>query len=125
MIFDTDVVIWVFRGHEEAAKLVESIDDRQISIVTYMEFIQGARNQQELKTIKDFLTDHVFQTLPLTENIGHRASVYMEEYTLKTALYLADALIAATAIEHHVTLCTANRKHYRVINELNLKIFRP
>ncbi|MYE87962.1 type II toxin-antitoxin system VapC family toxin, partial [Candidatus Poribacteria bacterium] len=49
MIFDTDVVIWVFRGHEGAAKLVESIDDRQISIVTYMEFIQGARNRQELK----------------------------------------------------------------------------
>ena len=49
----------------------------------------------------------------------------MEEYTLKTALYMADALIAATAIEHHLTLCTANRKHYRQINELNLKIFRP
>ncbi|MDE2697748.1 MAG: type II toxin-antitoxin system VapC family toxin, partial [Gemmatimonadota bacterium] len=103
MIFDTDVVIWVFRGHEGAAKLVESIDDRQISIVTYMEFIQGARNRQELKKIKDFLTDQAFQTLPLTENIGHRASVYMEEYTLKTALYMADALIAATAIEHHLT----------------------
>ena len=125
MIFDTDVIIWVFRGHEEAAKLVESIDERQISIVTYMEFIQGARNRQELKKIKDFLTDHAFQTLPLTENIGHRAFVYMEEYTLKTALYMADALIAATAIEHHLTLCTANRKHYHQINELNLKIFRP
>ena len=125
MIFDTDVVIWVFRGHEGAAKLVESIDDRQISIVTYMEFIQGVRNRQELKKIKDFLTDHAFQTLPLTENIGHRASVYMEEYTLKTALYLADALIAATAIEHHLILCTANRKHYHQINELNLEIFRP
>ena len=125
MIFDTDVVIWVFRGHEGAAKLVESINDRQISIVTYMEFIQGARNRQELKKIKDFLTDHAFQPLPLTESIGHRASVYMEEYTLKTALYMADALIAATAIEHHLTLCTANRKHYHQINELNLKIFRP
>ena len=125
MIFDTDVVIWVFRGHEGAANFVESIDDRQISIVTYMELIQGARNRLELKKIKSFLTDHAFQTIPLTENIGHRASVYMEEYALKTALYLADALIAATAIEHHLTLCTANKKHYREINELNLKIFRP
>lgn len=125
MIFDTDVVIWVFRGHEGAANFVESIDDRQISIVTYMELIQGARNRLELKKIKSFLTDHAFQTIPLTENIGHRASVYMEEYALKTALYLADALIAATAIEHHLILCTANRKHYREINELNLKIFRP
>jgi len=125
MIFDTDVVIWVFRGHAKAADLVEGISDRQISIVTYLEFIQGARDRQELKSIKNFLKDHPFLTLPLTENIGHRASVYMEEYTLKTALYLADALIAATAVEHNTTLCTANRKHYRQINELDLKIFRP
>ena len=76
MIFDTDVIIWVFRGHEGAAKFVESIDDRQISIVTYMEFIQGARNRQELKRIKDFLTDHAFQTLPLTKNIGFQITRY-------------------------------------------------
>ncbi len=49
----------------------------------------------------------------------------MKEYTIETALYLAAALIAATAIEHHLTLCTATRKHYRAINDLNLKIFRP
>ena len=95
MIFDTDVMIWVLRGHERAAQLVEDADDRRISLITYMEFIQGVRNRQELKKIKNLLNDLAFQTLPLTENIGHRASVYMEEYTLKTALYLADALIAA------------------------------
>ena len=125
MIFDTDVLIWVFRGHQGAAQLVERHDDRRISLVTYAELIQGARNRQELREIKYFLKDHAFHTLPLTENIGHRASVYMEEYTLKTALSLADALIAATAVEHHVTLCTANKKHYRAINELDLKTFRP
>ena len=27
MIFDTDVVIWVFRGHEGAADLVDNIAD--------------------------------------------------------------------------------------------------
>ena len=125
MIFDTDVLIWVFRGHEGAAQLVEGHDDRRISLVTYAELIESARSRKELRVIKHFLNDHAFQTLPLTENIGHRASVYMEEYTLKTALSLADALIAATAVEHHVTLCTANRKHYRAINELDLKTFRP
>ncbi len=125
MIFDTDVLIWVFRGHEGAAQLVEGHDERKISLVTYAELVQGARNRQELREIKYFLNDYAFQTLPLTENIGHRATVYMEEYSLKTALSLADALIAATAVEHHTTLCTANRKHYRAINELDLKTFRP
>lgn len=125
MIFDTDILIWVFRGHEGAARAVEGTDDRVISVVTYLELIQGARNRQETREVKHFLNDHAFQTLPLSENIGHRASVYMEEYTLKSALFLADALIAATAVENHLTLCAANRKHYRVINELNMKTFRP
>ncbi len=125
MIFDTDVLIRVFRGHEGAAQLVERHHDRRISLVTYAELIQGARNRQELREIKSFLNDHAFQMLPLTENVGHRASVYMEEYTLKTALSLADALIAATVVEHHQTLCTANRKHYSAINELELTTFRP
>ncbi len=125
MIFDTDIIIWLFKGNNKAAKLIDSTPNRQISMITYLEFIQGARNRQELKNIKSFLKDHAFQTLPLTENIGHRASIYMEEYTLKTALYLADALIAATAVEQNTTLCTANQKHYRDIGELDLKIFRP
>ncbi|MDE3000763.1 MAG: type II toxin-antitoxin system VapC family toxin [Gemmatimonadota bacterium] len=125
MIFDTDVLIWVFRGHEGAAQLVERHQDRQISLVTYAELIQSARSRKELREIKHFLNDHSFQTLPLTENIGHRASVYMEEYTLKTTLSLADALIAATAGEHHLTLCTANKKHYSAINELDMETFRP
>lgn len=125
MIFDTDVLIRVFRGHEGAAQLVEGQDERRISLVTYAELIQSARSRKELREIKHFLNDHAFLTLPLTENIGHRASVYMEEYTLKTALSLADAVIAASAVEHHLTLCTANRKHYRAINELDLKTFQP
>ena len=124
MIFDTDVLIWVFKGHEGAARIIERTDDRRISLVTYAELTQSARNRQEMREIKYFLKDHDFQTLPLTENIGHRASVYMEEYTLKSALYMADALIAATAVENHLTLCTGNRNHYRAINELNLKTFR-
>ena len=125
MIFDTDVLIWIFRGHAGAAQLVEGQDERRISLVTYAELIQGARNRQELREIKYFLKDHAFQTLPLSENIGHRASVYMEEQAFNTAPSLADALIAATAVEHHLTLCTANKKHYRAINELELKTFRP
>lgn len=125
MIFDTDVLIWIFRGNEGAAQLVEGHDERKVSLVTYAELIQGARSRNESREIKYFLKDHAFQTLPLTENIGHRASVYMEEYTLKTALSLADALIAATAVEYNMTLCTANRKHYRAINELDMETFRP
>lgn len=125
MLFDTDVLIWLFRGCESAARLVEREEQRYVSVVTYMELLQGARDRREAKAIKSFLVDLSFHMLPLTENIGHRASIYMEEYAMKAGLRLGDALIAATAVEHHLPLCTADRKHYRAIGELDLKVYRP
>ena len=125
MLFDTDVLIWTFRGNDKAAQLIEQTDDRRLSVVTYMELLQGARNRAEIKTIKSFLVAFGMQMLPLTENIGHRASIYLEEYGLKTALSMRDALIAATAVENNITLSTANRKHFRPITELEIKLFRP
>jgi len=125
MLFDTDVVIWVFRGSQAAARLVEGAEERVISVVGYMELLQGVRSKQEARSIKDFLVDFGFQMLPLTENIGHRAAIYMEEHSLRSGLALADALLAATAVENGLTLCTGNQKHYKPVRELALRVFRP
>ena len=125
MIFDTDVLIWVFRGNAKAAKAVDAADARAISLVTYMELLQGARSKQEIKAIKGFLGDFQFRTLPLSENIGHRASIYMEEYGLSVGMSVADALIAATAVETHQQLLTGDQKHFKPINELARKTFKP
>ena len=125
MLFDTDVLIWVFRGHSKAAKLVDATTPRHLSVVTYVELLQGARDRHEARAIKKFLSDFAFQMLPLSENIGHRASIYMEEYALKVAMCLGDALVAATAVEAQLTLCTGNRKHYAPIRDLDIRLFRP
>ena len=125
MLFDTDVLIWVFRGNSKAAKWIEGAEDRFLSVISYMELLQGARDKQEVRTIKAFLADAGFQMSPLSENIGHRASIYMEEFGLKAGMSIADALLAATAVENHLALCTANQRHYRGISELQLKLFQP
>jgi predicted nucleic acid-binding protein len=125
MLFDTDVLILVLRGNAKAAKAVDQAALRGLSIVTAMELLQGARNKAEVRTIKGFLADFGFATLPLTENIGHRGLVYMEEYGLSGSLSMADALIAATAIEANQPLVTVNDKHYKPIKELELIRFRP
>ena len=125
MLFDTDVLIWFLRGSEKAALALEKADRRKLSIVSYMELLQGARDKNEVKVIRSFIKDLDFEVLPLTENIGHRASVYMEEYCLKVDMCLADALLAATAMENHLVFCTGNNKHYKPITEIELKVFRP
>ena len=125
MLFDTNVLLWLFRGNLKALKIIQSDNDRRISVVTYMELLQGARNQQELKNIKNLLIEFNIGIVPLSENTGYRASIYMEEYVLKTALYLADALIVATAVEDGFIHCTGNLKHYRMIKDFPLKQFNP
>jgi predicted nucleic acid-binding protein len=125
VLFDTDVLIWVFRGSAKAAGLVDEARDRHLSVVTFMELLQGARDRPEMLLIKRFVADLGFRTLPLTENIGHRAVVYMEEHRLSSGLRASDALIAATAAENNLTLCSGDRSHYRAISEIVLKPFRP
>ena len=125
MIFDTDVLILFLRGNANAAQAVDAEENRSISLVTYMELLQGSRNKHEAHKIKAFLKDFGFSTLPLTENIGHRASIYIEEYALSCSIGVADALVAATAVEEFEALLSANSKHYKCVKELNLRQFQP
>jgi len=125
MLFDTDVLIWVLRGNRKAAELIERTQQRSLSVVSYMELLQGARDKQEVRAIQTFLADAGFEMAPLSENIGHRAAIYMEEFGLKAGMSMADALLAATAVENHLAFCTANRRHYKAVSELQLKPFQP
>ncbi len=124
MIFDTDIFIWAQRGNEKAAKLFQKEEERYLSIQSYMELLQCAENKTQHKYIKNFLATFGFITLPMTENIGHRASIYIEEYTLSSGLRSADAIIAATAVENNMALASGNVKHFKAIKELMLKPFK-
>ncbi|MGB2908121.1 MAG: type II toxin-antitoxin system VapC family toxin [Candidatus Aminicenantaceae bacterium] len=125
MIFDTDIFIWAQRGNENAAHLIERSDPRLLSVLTYMELLQGAKNKTQHKIIKEFLSDFGFTVLPLTENIGHRAAIYIEEYALSCRIRAGDALVAATAVENNLSLVSSNAKHFLPIKDLKLKMFRP
>lgn len=124
MIFDTDVIIWAQRGNSNAAIAIDEADERIISVYTYMELLQLAPSKKHHKMVKESLKVMAFDTLPVTENIGHRAAIYVEEYTLSHSLQAGDAIIAATAVENNMPLLTGNKKHFQCINELNLKVFR-
>ena len=125
MLFDTDVLIWIHRGNRRAAALVNGTLERFVSVQTVLELVQGAASKEHVRSAKSFLAEFAFSVLPLTENIGHRATVYMEEYALSSGLRAGDSLIAATAVENDVVLSSGNRKHFRPIRELQLKVFNP
>lgn len=125
MLFDTDVLIWLLRGNAKAARAADQAESRVISVVVYMELIRGARDKAELRGIRSFLSDQAFRMVPLTPETGTRAAIYMEEHSLSSRLDLADALVAASAVEENEPLLTGNDKHYKLIKDLQLVRFRP
>jgi predicted nucleic acid-binding protein len=125
MIFDTDVLIWASRGNEKAARLIDSSPDRALAIISLMELVQGARSRLEVRQIQHSLRQLGFRILPLSEAIGSTAAALVEQHALTHGIQVADALIAATAIESGHPLCTGNAKHFRPIRGLSRVAFHP
>ena len=125
MIFDSDVMIWAFRGNRIALKAIDDAETRSISSVTYMELLQGVRNKVEMREMKRFLSKLSFSTLPITANISNRAVAIMEETSLKSDLGVCDSLIFATACETGETLLSGNKKHFKEVVLLNAVEFEP
>ncbi|PHH56901.1 type II toxin-antitoxin system VapC family toxin [Coxiella burnetii] len=125
MIFDTDILIWVQRGNVKAAGLIEKAEERMISIYSYMEMFQCATAKSQNKIMHAFLREYDFKIQPLSEKIGHRAAIYIEEYALPSGLRAGDAIIAATAVENNWVLATSNNKHFKCIKDLQFNLFKP
>ena len=124
MIFDTDVMIWAFRGNAKALDAIDAASERSISAVTYMELLQGVRNKKEMLAMKRFLSILGFSVLPATANISSRAVAIMEDTALKSDLGVCDALIFATALDTGDTLLSGNAKHFKEVPLLDTVAFR-
>jgi hypothetical protein len=125
MLVDTDVLIWNLRGNAKAADRLDALDRVMLSSVTYMELVQGMRNKEELRALRLALAYWEADIVHVDEEISSRATFLVEQHYLAGGLRLADALIAATALDLGETLLTANDKHYRSIKQLSLDVFRP
>jgi predicted nucleic acid-binding protein len=61
--------------------------------------------------------------LPITPATSQRAADLIDALALSHAMRLADALIGATALEHDLTLLTANVKHFAAVEGLQREAF--
>lgn len=125
MLVDTDVLIWNLRGNEAAAKRLDAMPGFAISAVTYMELLQGLRDKAELRTLRAALVYWQAGIVDINPRISSRACFLLEEHALGDGLQMADALIAATALEAAEPLLTANVRHYKAIASLELEGFVP
>ena len=124
MVIDTDVLIWYMKGNEKAYKAIENSKNFYISVVTYMELVQGMRNKNELNNLRRAL--HVWNSkiLYISEEISVKAMFFVEQHYLSHSIQLADALIGATAISYGLPILTGNDKHYKILKDIRIKKFR-
>ena len=125
MVIDTDVIIWYMKGNQKAYKTIENSTNFFISVVTYMELVQGMRNKKEHHHLRKALHGWNSKILYISEEISVKAMFFVEQHYLNHSIQLADALIGATAVAYGLPILTSNDKHYKILKDIQIKKFRP
>lgn len=124
-LIDTDWLIDYLKGKTAAGQLLGQMvhEGIAISLITYGEILEGvyygkAPKQQE-QIFRAFL--RATPVLPLTESSLERfAEIRGALRSQGQLIGDADILIAATALDHDLTLVTQNLSHFRRVPKLNL-----
>lgn len=120
-LLDSDVLIDISRNRQEAIDYVDTLPDPWgISQVTAMELLVGAKNKREVAYLDEFLSS--YPLVPLSDSIGRTAYQLLIRYARSHGLHVFDSIIAATAIGEGLTLVTRNRKHFEMIDGINLQV---
>jgi predicted nucleic acid-binding protein len=82
------------------------------------------KNKTELKLLNKYLKKWMVEIIHVDENISTRGMFLLEDYFLIHSMELADALIAASAVEYGEPLLTGNNKHYKHVPNIALEIFK-
>lgn len=114
MLVDSDVLIDFLRGLPEARNFILSLPrEAAISAITVAELHVGVREGKERAALQGMLDS--FRILPLDAEIAQRGGLWRRDFGRSHGVGLNDALIAATAAFHALSLATLNLKHYPML----------
>src|SRR5262245_12209772 len=117
LLIDTDVLIDYLRAYPDAVSYVEAQRERLlISVVTVAELYAGVREGEERSRLERFL--RAFEIIPLDQRLAIQGGLYRRDYSKSHNVGLADALIAATAMQRQVPLVTLNRRHFPMLQDV-------
>ena len=129
-LIDTDWVVDHLVGDEEANRLLSRLSDEgiAISIITYIEIYQGVLRSPTLKEAERKLQAFIdtVSVLSISPAIARRCAHIREALRKQGKEFRRrafDLLIAATALEHNLTLVTRNREDYEDVP--NIRFYQP
>jgi predicted nucleic acid-binding protein len=114
VLIDSDIVIEVLRARDQAllaqwSALADSQSPILVSPITFAEVGAGAF-AHESQIISRFFAP--LTCVDLDQKIGQLAGEYLRQFGKSHNLKIADAFIAASAVQNQAALWTRNRKHY-------------
>jgi hypothetical protein len=112
VLVDTDLFIDHLRG---AAELKPGKHRLHYSVITRAELFAGSSATAQITRLLA-----PFRELPVDRAVAERAGRIKRE----SGLRMPDALIAATALEHGVSLATRNHRHFEPVHGLRLRALR-
>ena len=120
ILCDTNVLIEFYKNNPQImADLRQTgLQNLAVSVITVAELYYGALNKAELRKIKKHLA--LMHQIPVTRDISLRFLELMETYALSHRPGIPDVLIAATALDHDLSLFTLNVKDFRFIPDLKI-----
>ncbi len=108
-LLDTGVLMRHLRGRRDVVRFTRGLGRKKhvaVSAITHLELFVGAHPHEDHGTRKLLSR---FQTIPVDGEVGRRAGQLIRQQRARgRALSVPDALIAATALQHGLTLVTFN-----------------
>ncbi|WP_228378652.1 hypothetical protein [Treponema endosymbiont of Eucomonympha sp.] len=83
MVIDSDALIWYMRGNQNAQTTIHNNIPFKISVINYMEVVQGMKDKRELSIFQKYLKKWSADILQINENISAKAMFLVENYFFK------------------------------------------
>lgn len=107
-LFDTNILIDYLNGEEPAKHELGRYNHRLISLITWMEVLVGCRGPAEERAVRHFLSGFDLAAIDLA--VSDQAVTLRRTHGMR----LPDAIIWASAQQHHALLVTRNTKDFPV-----------
>jgi predicted nucleic acid-binding protein len=115
MLLDSNTIIYATIPEKEQLRQFLSKQDISVSAVSYVEVL----GYHKLSSVNKQHFEKFFQTtqmFPISDEVIQKASILRQQKKMS----LGDALIAATALIHGLTLVTSNVKDFEWIEDLSV-----
>lgn len=122
-LLDTSVFVDYLRGNEVSKAWMGNFSTSELaySVVTAAELLAGCRNNREQVIVEKELA--LYPMIHISGVISQVTLEWYRQFHLSHGAGFLDCLIAASAHQYGLTICTLNDKHFRPLPDI--KVERP